>query len=64
MSSELSGTFSSVNLVKNMILENYPNAKIEVIDSKTSCMPMGFAVIKAAKAAQDGKMVEEIINET
>lgn len=60
MSSELSGTFSSVNLVKNMILENYPDAKIEVIDSRITCMPMGFAVIEAAKAAQQGKKIEEV----
>lgn len=61
MSSELSGTFSSVNLVKNMILENYPDAEIEIIDSRITCMPMGFAVIQAAKAAQQGKSIEEII---
>lgn len=62
MSSELSGTFSSVNLVKNMILENYPYAKIELIDSKTTAMPMGFAIIEAAKGAQEEKNIEEIIS--
>ncbi|SHI65671.1 EDD domain protein, DegV family [Clostridium cavendishii DSM 21758] len=61
MSSELSGTFSSVNLVKNMILENYHNAIIEVIDSKNTAMPMGFAVLEAIKAVELNKTFSEVM---
>lgn len=61
LSSQMSGTFSSANLVKNIILEDYPNADIHIIDSKTNCMQMGFSVIEAARLANEGKSVNEII---
>ena len=60
LSSEMSGTFSSAHLVKEMVLENYPDRKIEIIDSKTNCMQMGFEVLEAAKSANEGKSLEEV----
>ncbi|MGD9676892.1 MAG: DegV family protein [Vulcanibacillus sp.] len=60
ISSEMSGTYSTAILVKNMILEKYPNAKIEIIDSRSNCMQLGYAVLTAAKAAKDGKSLVEI----
>ena len=48
LSSDMSGTFSTSNLVKNMILENYPNAKIVMLDSRSNCMQAGFAALEAA----------------
>lgn len=62
LSSDMSGTFSTSNLVKNMILENYPNAKIVMIDSRSNCMQAGFAVLEAAKAANENKSVDEVVN--
>ena len=38
LSSKMSGTFSSANMIKNMILEEYPKADIHILDSKTNCM--------------------------
>lgn len=61
LSSEMSGTYSSAHLVKNMVLEEYPEAKIEIIDSRTNCMQMGFQAIEAAKAAKEGKSIEEVV---
>lgn len=61
LSSDMSGTYSSAHLVKNMILEEYPEAKIEIIDSRTNCMQMGFQVIEAAKAVEEGKSMEEVV---
>lgn len=46
-----------------MILEKYPQAKIEIIDSSSNCMQLGFAVLTAAKAAKINKSVPEIIKE-
>ncbi|MDS0526425.1 DegV family protein [Clostridium sp. SHJSY1] len=63
LSSNMSGTFSSSNLVKEMILEEYPDAKIEIIDSKTNCMQMGYEVLQAARAAKEGKSIKEVIGE-
>ena len=62
ISSEMSGTYSSANLVKNMILDKYPNAVIEIIDSRVNCMQLGFAAITAAKAAKEGKDIDEVIS--
>lgn len=61
ISSEMSGTYSTSLLVKSMILEKYPNAKIELIDSRTNCMEMGLVVIAAAKASKEGKSMDEIV---
>lgn len=61
LSSQMSGTFSNANLYKDMLLENYPNADITIIDSKTNCMQMGFAVIEGAKLAFEGKTKSEVI---
>ena len=55
LSSEMSGTFSSAHLVKEMVLENYPDRKIEIIDSKTNCMQMGFEVLEAAKKGRKNR---------
>ncbi|MEG0370722.1 MAG: DegV family protein [Clostridium sp.] len=61
LSSDMSGTFSSSHLVRNMIIENYPNANIELMDSRTNCMQMGFIAIEAAKAAKAGLSMDEVI---
>ncbi|PKM51165.1 MAG: fatty acid-binding protein DegV [Firmicutes bacterium HGW-Firmicutes-7] len=61
LSSDMSGTFSTAQLVKNMLLEEYPNATIELIDSRTNCMEMGFVVISAAKAAIEGKSMNQVL---
>ena len=61
LSSKLSGTYSTANMVKEMVLEEYPNADIQILDSKTNCMQMGFAAIEAAKASNEGKSMDEVI---
>lgn len=62
LSSNMSGTFSSANLIKNIILEDYPDANITLIDSKTNCMQMGFAVIESARYAYENKSLEDVID--
>ena len=57
LSSKMSGTYSTANMVKEMVLEEYPNANIQILDSKTNCMQMGFA----AKASNEGKSMDEVI---
>ncbi len=61
LSSKMSGTYSNANMIKNMILEDYPKANIEILDSKTNCMQMGFAAIKAGEAAKEGKSIDEVV---
>ena len=62
LSSDMSGTYSSAHLVKEMILEKYPNANIELIDSRSNCMQMGYAVLEAARAAYLNKSLAEVVN--
>lgn len=61
LSSDMSGTFSSSHLIRDLILENYPTANIELFDSKTNCMQMGYIAIEAAKAAKAGASMEEVL---
>lgn len=62
LSSKMSGAYSTANMIKEMILEEYKDADIHILDSKTNCMQMGFAVIEAAKASAEGKSINEIIS--
>jgi len=62
LSSDMSGTYSNACLAKSMILENYPNALIKIIDSRSNCMQLGFAVLTAARAAHQGKTIDEVSN--
>ena len=62
LSSDMSGTFSTSNLVKEMILENYPNANIVILDSRSNCMQAGYAILEAAKAAADNKSLDEVVS--
>ena len=60
ISSHMSGTYSTAHLVKEMILEEYENAKIEIVDSTSNCMQLGFSVIVAARAALEGKNLDQV----
>lgn len=61
LSSEMSGTYSTANLIKDMVLKDYPGAKIAIVDSKTNCMELGFQVLQSVRSAEKGKTIEEII---
>ncbi len=63
ISSDMSGTYSTANIAKEMILKKYPNADIEIIDSRSNCMQLGFAVLAAARAAKENKTIEQVKNE-
>lgn len=60
LSSDMSGTYSTAHMVKDMILEKYEDAKIEILDSRSNCMQLGFAAVVAARAAKEGKTLEEV----
>lgn len=60
ISSEMSGTYSSAHMVREMVLEKYPQAQIEILDSKSNSMQLGFAAIAAAKAAKEGKDLQQV----
>lgn len=60
ISSDMSGTYSSAHMVRDMVLEEFPKAQIEILDSRSNCMQLGYAAIVAARAAKEGKSLEEI----
>lgn len=61
-SSALSGSFNSANIAKDMILEEYENADITIIDSKCASMGEGLLFYYAYNMLKDGVSKEEIIN--
>ena len=60
ISSALSGTFNSANIARNNILEEYPDAKIFLIDSLSVASGQGLLVVKACEMRNKGLGVEEI----
>ena len=52
VSSKLSGTFQSASLAKDELTSG--KEKVEIIDSETTAMALGFQVLTVARAAQDG----------
>lgn len=60
LSAEMSGTYAAGNMVKEMILKENENAKIEVVDSGSNSMQLGFAAIMAGRAAKADKSLEEV----
>jgi len=59
ISASFSGTYSTALLARRMVLEKYPQACIEVLNSQATCM--SFAVLAAAQAAQEGAAMEEVL---
>ena len=60
-SSGLSGTYQTSLLVREGILEEYPDFQLDIIDSKSATIGFGLIVLEAAKMAKEGKSKEEII---
>lgn len=55
LSAQLSGTIISAQ----QALENFPGAAVEILDSYTTAMAMGFQVLAAARAAEQGANLAE-----
>jgi DegV family protein with EDD domain len=55
LSAKLSGTMESANQAKEM----FPGAPIEIVDSETTAMALGFNVLTAARAAKEGASLAE-----
>ena len=62
ISSSLSGTFNSANIAKNIILEEYPNANIYLVDSLSVAGGQGLLVSKACEMKAQGFTASEIVN--
>lgn len=58
-SSALSGTYQSGIIARDMVLDNYPDAVIEIVDTKAAAIGEGYLVIQAAQARATGKSLAE-----
>jgi DegV family protein with EDD domain len=61
VSKALSSTITSAEQARELVLAEHPNLHIELIDSKTSVGALGFVVLEAARAAQAGKSLNEVV---
>lgn len=61
VSSKLSGTYQSARTGLDSLPDDVRKIPIEIVDSATVSMGMGFAVMEAAKEAQQGDSLEEIL---
>jgi DegV family protein with EDD domain len=60
ISSKISGTYNSANIARKTLKSKCP---IEIIDSKLNSGGLGLVVISAARAAQSGAGLDEVIEE-
>lgn len=60
LSSDLSGSYNTAVQARNMVLEEVPEAHIEIIDSHTTVMELGLVALAAARDAQQGYTLEEV----
>jgi len=61
ISAKLSGMFNSALMAREMAKESLPDIGIEVLDCGTAAAAEGLIVLAAAKAASDGKDLNEVL---
>ncbi|MEK8196613.1 DegV family protein [Lysinibacillus sp. FSL M8-0134] len=61
-SSELSGTYSTAQMIRNQILEQYPSLKLVIIDSKCASLGHGLVVEEAVRLRNMGVSLEDMAN--
>lgn len=59
--SVLSGTYQSAVMARAMVLEDFPEAVIQIIDTKTASMGEGLLVMKAVEAKAAGQSLEQVV---
>jgi DegV family protein with EDD domain len=61
VSKVLTATFESAFQARKMARTQHPEYNIEILDSHTSAGALGFVVLETARAAMEGKSLEEVI---
>lgn len=59
-SSELSGTYSTAQMIRNQVLEQYPSLKLVIIDSKCASLGHGLVVEEAVRLRNIGVSLEDM----
>lgn len=60
LSSRLSGSYNSALLAKNMYLEEHPEAKIEIVDSRSASCGQALLAMKIRELKEMGMQFEEV----
>lgn len=60
-SSEMSGTYQTSIMIRNELLETYPNFDLDILDSRGGSTATGLTVYRAAKMARAGMPKSKII---
>jgi DegV family protein with EDD domain len=60
VSTGLSGTENSATIAKNMVLDENPEVKIQIVNTLTASLGQGLMVMKAVEMKEAGKSMEEI----
>ncbi|RXY99530.1 DegV family protein [Fictibacillus sp. S7] len=61
LSSGLSGTYQTAELIRQEVMEEFPDAELSVIDSQCASLGFGLVVYQAAKLAKEGGSFEDVI---
>ncbi|WP_174720844.1 DegV family protein [Streptococcus periodonticum] len=59
--SVLSGTYQSAVMARDMVLEDFPEVVIQIIDTKAASMGEGILVMKAVEAKAVGQSLEQVV---
>ena len=57
----LSGTYQSAVMARDIVLEDFPEAVIQMIDTKAASMGEGLLVMKAVEAKAAGQSLEQVV---
>lgn len=60
-SAALSGTYQSAVMARDMVLDDYPEAVLEIINTKAATLGEGYLVLKAAQAREGGASLSETV---
>ncbi len=58
-SAALSGTYQSAVIARDMVMGQYPEAVITIVDTKAATIGEGYLVMKAVEARAEGKTLAE-----
>ncbi|SDM58697.1 EDD domain protein, DegV family [Fictibacillus solisalsi] len=61
LSSGLSGTYQTAELIRQEVMEEFPDAQLSVIDSQCASLGFGLVVYQAAKRAKEGGSFDDVI---
>jgi DegV family protein with EDD domain len=62
VSKALTASHQAAYAARDIVKQKYPGLKIHIIDSKNSTGALGYIVLEAARAAQQNKGIDEVLN--